>query len=208
MSEPVDQDALSWLPLSNDWLITSPQMTNQPPAKLKPVHFTKSPWTNLQKTPSWTSIHFAVLQGSLYCKETCFRSFCNLGAVRKIGMDSAQIVVSGFPEGTTKDQLMIYFQSERESGGGDVDSIEIDRGRAFVTFEDLEGTWWNLFCKVALSYSYMCCILNFVIQQRGLTIQENRSAFRNTLNHFRSERDFRFGFSGSCKVMVNILVGV
>ena len=55
-------------------------------------------------------------------------------------MESAQIVVSGFPEGTTKNQLMIYFQSERESGGGDVDSIEIDRGRAFVTFEDLEGT--------------------------------------------------------------------
>ena len=60
-------------------------------------------------------------------------------------MDSAQIVVSGFPEGTTKDQLMIYFQSQRESGGGDVDSIEIDSGRAFVTFEDLQGTRRNLF---------------------------------------------------------------
>jgi len=62
-------------------------------------------------------------------------------------MEGAQIVVSGFPEGTTESQLMIYFQSERESGGGDVESIEIDRGRAFVTFEDLEGTWSNLFCK-------------------------------------------------------------
>ena len=55
-------------------------------------------------------------------------------------MENAQVVVSGFSEGTTKNQLMIYFQSERESGGGDVDSIEIDRGRAFVTFEDLQGT--------------------------------------------------------------------
>ena len=35
---------------------------------------------------------------------------------------------------------MIYFQSEKESGGGDVESIEIERGRAIVTFEDLEGT--------------------------------------------------------------------
>ena len=60
-------------------------------------------------------------------------------------MESAQIVVSGFPEGTTESQLMIYFQSERESSGGDVESIEIDKGRAFITFEDLEGTWSNLF---------------------------------------------------------------
>ena len=63
-------------------------------------------------------------------------------------MESAQIAVSGFPQGTTKSQLMIYFQSEKESGGGDVESIEIDRGRAFVTFEDLEGTWSTFFCKV------------------------------------------------------------
>ena len=108
-------------------------------------------------------------------------------------MDSAQIVVSGFPEDTTKDQLMIYFQSERESGGGDVDSIEIDRGRAFVTFEDLQGT--HEICSARLhTYSCMYCILNFVIQQRGLTIQENRSTCRNTLNHFHPERDLPFGF--------------
>ena len=55
-------------------------------------------------------------------------------------MDSRRILVSGFPDGTTETQLMIYFQSERDSGGGDVDSIEIDGGRAFVTFEDAEGT--------------------------------------------------------------------
>ena len=41
----------------------------------------------------------------------------------------------------------IYFQFERESGGSDIDSIQVDRGRAFVTFEDLEGSEWNLFCK-------------------------------------------------------------
>ena len=55
-------------------------------------------------------------------------------------MESAQIVVAGLPEGATESQLMIYFQSERESGGGDVESIEINGGRAFVTFEDVEGT--------------------------------------------------------------------
>ncbi|XP_078364642.1 protein mono-ADP-ribosyltransferase PARP14-like isoform X2 [Oculina patagonica] len=54
-------------------------------------------------------------------------------------MDSAQIWVSGFPDGTTKTELTIYFQSERDSGGGDVESIEIDGGRAIVTFEDVKA---------------------------------------------------------------------
>jgi len=77
-------------------------------------------------------------------------------------MESAQIAVSGFPEGTTKSQLMIYFQSEKESGGGDVESIEIDRGRAFVTFEDLEGTKSIFFCKVTVlkeQESMVICIV-------------------------------------------------
>lgn len=43
-------------------------------------------------------------------------------------MESVQIVVFGFLEGMIKNQFMIYFQLEREFGGGDVDSIEIDRG--------------------------------------------------------------------------------
>ncbi|XP_022787787.1 poly [ADP-ribose] polymerase 14-like [Stylophora pistillata] len=51
-------------------------------------------------------------------------------------MDRKQILVTGFPNGTKEAQLMIYFQSERDSGGGDVDSIEIDRGRAYITFEE------------------------------------------------------------------------
>lgn len=43
---------------------------------------------------------------------------------------------------------------------------------------------------------YTYGIVNFVIQQRGLTIQENGSTCRDTLKHFRPERDFRFGFGG------------
>ena len=101
--------------------------------KVKPLHFTETPVLG----PIYIS---EVVQGSLYYIQTCFQTFCNRGAVQEIDMESALIAVSGFPEGTTKSQLMIYFQSEKESGGGDVESIEIDRGRAFVTFEDLEGT--------------------------------------------------------------------
>ena len=54
-------------------------------------------------------------------------------------MESSRILVTGFPDDTTKTELVIYFQSERDSGGGDVDSIEIDRGRAAITFEDPKG---------------------------------------------------------------------
>lgn len=54
-------------------------------------------------------------------------------------MESSTILVTGFPVDTTKTELVIYFQSERDSGGGDVDSIEIDRGRAVITFEDEQG---------------------------------------------------------------------
>ena len=54
-------------------------------------------------------------------------------------MGSSQILVTGFPVDTTKTELVIYFQSERDSGGGDVDSIEIDRGRAVISFEDKKG---------------------------------------------------------------------
>ena len=55
-------------------------------------------------------------------------------------MESSRILVTGFPDDTSKTELMIYFQSERDSGGGDVESIEIDRGRAVITFEDAKGT--------------------------------------------------------------------
>lgn len=54
-------------------------------------------------------------------------------------MERSQILVSGFPDGTTKSELTVYFQSKRTSGGGDVESIEFDGRRAIVTFEDVEG---------------------------------------------------------------------
>ena len=57
----------------------------------------------------------------------------------KIVMERPRILVSGFPDGTTESQLTVYFQSKRNSGGGDVESIEISGRQAFVTFEDVEG---------------------------------------------------------------------
>lgn len=59
---------------------------------------------------------------------------------KEIGMEYSRVLVSGFPDGTTESELTVYFQSKRNSGGGDVESIEIDGKQAIVTFEDVEGT--------------------------------------------------------------------
>lgn len=81
-------------------------------------------------------------------------------------MNSSRILVTGFPAGTTTTQLMIYFQSERESGGGDVESIEIDRGVAQLTFEDVEGI--VILVKICQSdvrcssVRYIICVFYFV----------------------------------------------
>ena len=55
-------------------------------------------------------------------------------------MANRRLVISGYPEGTTSEQLMIYFQS-KESGGGGVKDIQLQEGQAVVTFEREEGTF-------------------------------------------------------------------
>ena len=54
-------------------------------------------------------------------------------------MESSRILVTGLPEGTTKTDLTIYFQSTRDSGGGDIKDIHIDDKQAFIAFEDVQG---------------------------------------------------------------------
>lgn len=93
------------------------------------------------------------LQKPKFLETFTFPAFCKDGAEgfarnmfsafpwfnQPISMESSQILVTGFPDDTTKTELVIYFQSERDSGGGDVESIEIDQGRAVVSFETPEG---------------------------------------------------------------------
>ena len=54
-------------------------------------------------------------------------------------MESSRILVTGLPDVISKTDLTIYFQSTRDSGGGDVRDIRIDGTQAFITFEDVEG---------------------------------------------------------------------
>ena len=51
------------------------------------------------------------------------------------------IMVTCLAAKTTEDSLWNYFENERRSGGGAVESVTIqhDTGTAFVTFEDADG---------------------------------------------------------------------
>lgn len=52
------------------------------------------------------------------------------------------IFVSSLPKDTSKDDLQIYFQSKKKSGGGDVEEIAFDStetGIAKIVFADSHG---------------------------------------------------------------------
>ena len=51
------------------------------------------------------------------------------------------IMVTCLAPKTTEDSLLNYFENERRSGGGAVESVTIQRetGKAFVTFKDADG---------------------------------------------------------------------
>lgn len=52
-------------------------------------------------------------------------------------MESRRILVSGFPVGITELDLLVFFQSERDSGGGDVETVEIVYpGSAVIVFTE------------------------------------------------------------------------
>ena len=39
----------------------------------------------------------------------------------------------------SKQELMIYFQSRKQSGGGDISSVDLREGDAVITFEESDG---------------------------------------------------------------------
>ena len=55
-------------------------------------------------------------------------------------MESRRILVTGFPVDTSEIDLLIFFQSERDSGGGDVETVElVCPGRAVIVFTETQG---------------------------------------------------------------------
>ena len=59
----------------------------------------------------------------------------------KLKEASRTIMVTCLAAKTTEDSLWNYFENQRRSGGGAVESVNIqhDTGTAFVTFEDADG---------------------------------------------------------------------
>jgi len=51
------------------------------------------------------------------------------------------IEVAGLSASTTKDSIWNYFENERRSGGGEVETVDLklEAGVAFVTFKDIGG---------------------------------------------------------------------
>ena len=60
-------------------------------------------------------------------------------------MDEGRIYVRVTGKAISKKELGIYFQSRKQSGGGDISSIEqINDKESIITFEDQEGKFFYL----------------------------------------------------------------
>ena len=59
-------------------------------------------------------------------------------------MDEGRIYVRVTGKAISKKELEIYFQSRKQSGGGDISSIEqINDEESIITFEDQEGKFFT-----------------------------------------------------------------
>ena len=57
-------------------------------------------------------------------------------------MEGGRILyVRGIGRTISKEELTIYFQSRKQSGGGDISSIDLNEDEAVITFEDEDGTF-------------------------------------------------------------------
>lgn len=71
-------------------------------------------------------------------------------------MDGSRILyVRGIGGTISKEELTIYFQSPKQSGGGDISSIDLNGDEAVITFEDDHG----MFCLyLFLVYQLFHCL--------------------------------------------------
>ena len=64
-------------------------------------------------------------------------------------MDGSRILhVRGIGGTISKEELTIYFQSHKQSGGGDIRSIDLKGDEALITFEDDHGMFCLYLCLV------------------------------------------------------------
>lgn len=88
------------------------------------------------------------------------------GDIDIVGKEERTILVSGIPEGVTKNTVHIHFQREKNNGGEVEDTLLLPEGRnAWVIFEDPKGknidiiwrghTLTLKFCKTIVKYIYL-----------------------------------------------------
>ena len=105
------------------------------PISYQPIRFQLLvPQKNTLTGSIYISVSFATIRGS--------KNVFSLSLIQiETSMDGSRILVTGLPKGINKSDLIIYFQSARDSGGGDVRKIEIEGKQAIVTFEDVKGMY-------------------------------------------------------------------
>ena len=54
-------------------------------------------------------------------------------------MANTKLYVRGLSKETTESELVIYFQSKKKSGGGDIETIDLESDRAVITFGEEGG---------------------------------------------------------------------
>ena len=71
-------------------------------------------------------------------------------------MDEGRIYVRVTGKGISKEELEIYFKSRKQSGGGEISSIEqINDEESIITFEDKEGKLFYLSPPFTLMFGRM-----------------------------------------------------
>ena len=57
-----------------------------------------------------------------------------------------KLMISGILPSTTNDELELYFESHKKSGGGDIELVErVNEESAIITFEDSSGKYFLKF---------------------------------------------------------------
>ena len=72
-----------------------------------------------------------------------------------VNMDEGRVLhVRAIRREVSQQELMMYFQSPKHSGGGDISTMELNEGEAVITFEESDGE---------LKFHFMICFDLFVI---------------------------------------------
>ena len=77
------------------------------------------------------------------------------------------LYVRGIGRTISKEELTIYFQSRKQSGGGDISSIDLKEGEALIKFEEGDGKLFLHLFSVLLVFS---CPLDTALQVFGFSV--------------------------------------